>query len=1273
MKKPCKTALTLLLLSFLIVACGTGNADGELVCEPGKTSECMCGPNSPGIQVCKDNGSGWGECDQCCTPDCAGKECGLDGCGGSCGSCSGECDQETGICGEACKEGEKKCVGQNVWVCSPEGSWNSSTNCTGLEVCIDGECVEDCNPDCTGMECGDDGCKGSCGECLVGQICTEEGKCIDDGPCVSNCTGMECGDDGCSGSCGVCQSDEECVNGTCKATAPVCDCGDGKCETACPSETTCNCPEDCGIECPDGCCHELENFESCPDDCKGCGDGTCQGNEDCTKCPADCACDGGQKCSNGECIPCVAWCQMAGYECGSKGGCDCGVCGQDEKCEADECHDDCDALCLDEVCDLLPGTDCDCGDCTGCKDTCSNNQCEATPNFQKGCDGDDVHDYDSCGESGQFVETCDHKCSGGVCLEPGCDVVCEGKCEGFQECICPNCPWGEECNEATNTCEPDCDVLCQPPKECGQVDGTECDCGGCDDGLACTTDTCPDATCHHDLQNNYCKIAGDCVGSGFENPQEPCLKCKPAISPDSWTELEDGAPCGSGKKCYQGTCCDYQANCVGKECGPDGCDGNCGSCDGPQDDCVDDQCVCQSACEGKECGDDGCGGDCTPGCEDGWVCDGGQCIDICTETCESKGWECGEICGELCGSCYGQDQCSIDGQCVCQPACDGMECGPDGCEGICGECLGEQNVCIDGLCVCQPACDGKDCGPDGCDGSCGECQGVQDACVAGLCVCQPACEGIECGADGCGGDCGPCEGDQDVCIEGECICIPDCTGKVCGPNGCDGDCGKCPGDQDVCVDGACVCIPDCDGKVCGSDGCTGNCGDCPGPQDVCTEGQCVCQPACEGKECGDDGCDGACGECPGEQDVCTDWECTCVPACDGKECGADGCGSSCGECPGDQDGCVVGQCVCQPACDGMECGADGCDGLCGSCGGPEVCVEGDCVVSECVEGPCPFGLQSFDGCHCPVLPTAISDCLKPCYGTPTCSPWLNCEYLGLYDQEYYGQDGNFPTGPLSFSDQGDGTAQDNLTGLEWATEPSPAAMDWNSASSWCESNGGILPGDGWRLPTIEELHGIVDYSKVCPSWSPVFGTDCEHPLWFWSSTKESPTTAFWVDFSSTSEVVRYSSLTQESIRVRCVRGADPSAPEGRFIDLGDDVALDRLTGLEWETEYHEGQPWDDALATCINKGGGWRLPNVKELASLLDYSAQCPMHDSILGTWCPFPPPYSPPLFFFWSSTPVKWAGDTLCAWGINFGDGAVEWGCLSVSTYRFRCVRSAP
>ena len=67
-----------------------------------------------------------------CTPDCNGKACGDDGCGGSCGSCAG------------------------------------AELCNGLGTCYD---PNQCTPDCAGKECGDDGCGGGCGSCTAPATC----------------------------------------------------------------------------------------------------------------------------------------------------------------------------------------------------------------------------------------------------------------------------------------------------------------------------------------------------------------------------------------------------------------------------------------------------------------------------------------------------------------------------------------------------------------------------------------------------------------------------------------------------------------------------------------------------------------------------------------------------------------------------------------------------------------------------------------------------------------------------------------------------------------------------------------------------------------------------------------------------------------------------------------------------------------------------------------------------------------------------------------------
>ena len=146
-------------------------------------------------------------------------------------------------------------------------------------------------------------------------------------------------------------------------------------------------------------------------------------------------------------------------------------------------------------------------------------------------------------------------------------------------------------------------------------------------------------------------------------------------------------------------------------------------------------------------------------------------VACCTPQCEGK--VCGDDgCGMDCGTCPGEADACIEGECICQPSCSGKECGDDGCGQVCGECAGEQVACEDGVCVCHPSCNGKECGDDGCGGICAICKGPQEACIGFKCECQPACQGMECGDDGCGQVCGECP-ITDPCVEGNCECLND--------------------------------------------------------------------------------------------------------------------------------------------------------------------------------------------------------------------------------------------------------------------------------------------------------------------------------------------------------------------------------------------------------------------------------------------------------------------------------------------------------------------
>lgn len=99
---------------------------------------------------------------------------------------------------------------------------------------------------------------------------------------------------------------------------------------------------------------------------------------------------------------------------------------------------------------------------------------------------------------------------------------------------------------------------------------------------------------------------------------------------------------------------------------------------------------------------------------------------------------------------------------------------------------------------CVPACDGRYCGPDGCGGACGACADGELCSSGGRCYvspCTPDCQGRRCGDDGGGGSCGACA-DGELCAEteGRCVAESGCDHvrpvcKNCGPKSyCGTDC-----------------------------------------------------------------------------------------------------------------------------------------------------------------------------------------------------------------------------------------------------------------------------------------------------------------------------------------------------------------------------------------------------------------------------------------------------------------------------------------------------
>ena len=136
----------------------SGQSCADKCGEFNQTWPCNCDDACPQYGDCCDDweelcqgGGTTGETTGC-TPDCAGKECGDDGCGSSCGACDGGFSCDGGICvqdgcQDECTDGDNTCAGGQAFSCvaGPAGCLvKAADNCVqkGL-VCVDGACIED--------------------------------------------------------------------------------------------------------------------------------------------------------------------------------------------------------------------------------------------------------------------------------------------------------------------------------------------------------------------------------------------------------------------------------------------------------------------------------------------------------------------------------------------------------------------------------------------------------------------------------------------------------------------------------------------------------------------------------------------------------------------------------------------------------------------------------------------------------------------------------------------------------------------------------------------------------------------------------------------------------------------------------------------------------------------------------------------------------------------------------------------------------------------------
>jgi len=238
---------------------------------------------------------------------------------------------------------------------------------------------------------------------------------------------------------------------------------------------------------------------------------------------------------------------------------------------------------------------------------------------------------------------------------------------------------------------------------------------------------------------------------------------------------------------------------------------------------------------------------------------------------------------------------------------------------------------------------------------------------------------------------------------------------------------------------------------------------------------------------------------------------------------------------------------------------------------------------------------------------------------------------------FYGQDAQHQSNQPAYRDNGDGTITDLNTGLMWQQDPGDKMTYEEAVANASSLN--LAGHDDWRLPTIKELYSLILFSGTDPSGPesssnlvPFIDTNYFNFKYgdtsageriidaqYWSRTEYVGTTmngnatVFGVNFADgrIKGYPRDTGLTGQPMKqfVRYVRG-NLNYGINNFVDNGDGTITDTATGLMWsKADSGEGMDWEDALAWVQRKNddnylghNDWRLPNAKELQSIVDYT-----------------------------------------------------------------------
>jgi hypothetical protein len=301
-------------------------------------------------------------------------------------------------------------------------------------------------------------------------------------------------------------------------------------------------------------------------------------------------------------------------------------------------------------------------------------------------------------------------------------------------------------------------------------------------------------------------------------------------------------------------------------------------------------------------------------------------------------------------------------------------------------------------------------------------------------------------------------------------------------------------------------------------------------------------------------------------------------------------------------------------------------------------------------------------------------------------------------EAFYGQDAQISGNTPSYTDNGDGTITDNVTGLVWEQSADTDGdgdigaddkLSYEASLTYCE-NLSLAGYDDWQLPTIKQLYSLMNFNGTDPSGYedtdtsgliPFIDTDYFDFAYGDTDARERIIDSqyassnlyagdayeellFGVNFAD-GRIKGYG-LTlhgqDKTFTVACIRENNIYGVND-FVDNGDSTITDNATGLMWTqndsgSETPDGLNWEEALAYVEAQNeanylgySDWRLPDIKELQGIVDYDRSPDTTDSAAID----------PLFNATAITnevgetdyAYYWSGTTHVNWTENPGDAA--------------------